>query len=549
MAEVSVPLDPGPDFPDARLDALAGIARMFPWPMARERDESVGRQAAYLIDAVLAPLARGRGAVELSIGEGLAALAVGCRVVDLGYSNIGDYAREVLGINAGTAVKMERLARGLRDRPLLREAVRSGEVSPRKAEAVLPVARGEAEAFWVERARTETVRALRADLGRTPGEEDEEDPWKQLCVPLRPEQRAVVDEALELARREIGATATKPQLIKALCEEYLGAHPVPDEGSSSDSFLLAREDLGPLQEYLEQESKLWANLAAAPPVEAPEERHEFAAKHLDAQLRHQVALRDRWEESFGHLAMLMRSIRGWDPLDFTSFAHYCEERLGMAPRTVAQRASLERRLHDVPVLRQAMREKRLSYEKARLLARGLEPAEIAGWIGRAEEMTCIGLRRALEDEDERQMCARGAFRVWLPPSVALLVSAAFRAARSVAGRRIPHSECLVRIAEHFIAVWKPRLARKPTMAQRIRIRDKHRCQVPGCSRAAPDTHHVTFLSQGGSDDPSNQVGVCAVHHLRGIHDGRMRVTGTAPDGLRWVLADGETFRAGARPPR
>lgn len=87
------------------------------------------------------------------------------------------------------------------------------------------------------------------------------------------------------------------------------------------------------------------------------------------------------------------------------------------------------------------------------------------------------------------------------------------------------------------------------MAQRIRIRDKHRCQVPGCSRAAPDTHHVIFLSQGGSDDPSNQTGICAVHHLRGIHDGRMRVTGTAPDGLRWVLADGEIFRGGARPPR
>ena len=327
---------------------------------------------------------------------------------------------------------------------------------------------------------------------------------------------------------------------------YLGAHPVSDEASSSDSFLLTREDLGPLQEYLEQESKLWANLATAPPLEAPAERHEFAAKHLDAQLRHWVALRDRWEESFGHLAMLMRSIRGWDPLEFTSFAHYCEERLGMAPRTVAQRASLERRLHDVPVLRQAMRERRLSYEKARLLARGLALQEIAGWIGRAEGMTCIELRRALEDEEERQMCARGAFRVWLPPSVALLVSAAFRAARSAAGRRISPAECLVRIAQHFIEVWKPGLARKQTLARRIRERDKHRCQVPGCSRAAKQTHHVEFLSQGGSDDPSNQAGVCAGHHLRGIHEGRLRVTGTAPDQLRWVLADGEVFRGGAR---
>lgn len=53
-------------------------------------------------------------------------------------------------------------------------------------------------------------------------------------------------------------------------------------------------------------------------------------------------------------------------------------------------------------------------------------------------------------------------------------------------------------------------------------------------------------SQGGSDDPSNLVSLCAAHHLRGVHGGLMRVTGTAPDGLRWVLANGEAFGIGAR---
>jgi len=73
--------------------------------------------------------------------------------------------------------------------------------------------------------------------------------------------------------------------------------------------------------------------------------------------------------------------------------------------------------------------------------------------------------------------------------------------------------------------------------------------VPGCSRAAGQSHHVEFLSQGGSDDPRNQTALCAVHHLRAIHPGRMRVTGQAPDKLRWVLRDGEVFRAGVRPRR
>jgi hypothetical protein len=52
-------------------------------------------------------------------------------------------------------------------------------------------------------------------------------------------------------------------------------------------------------------------------------------------------------------------------------------------------------------------------------------------------------------------------------------------------------------------------------------------------------------AHGGSDDPSNLVGLCAVHHLRAIHEGLLRVTGVAPDRLRWVLADGEVFRGGA----
>src|SRR4051794_19110613 len=57
------------------------------------------------------------------------------------------------------------------------------------------------------------------------------------------------------------------------------------------------------------------------------------------------------------------------PGELASFEHYCTERLGMAERAVAQRIALERRLYDLPVLREAIRERRISYEKARLIAR------------------------------------------------------------------------------------------------------------------------------------------------------------------------------------
>ena len=63
MAEAHVPLEPTGEMPDAaRLDALAGVAAMLPWPLPRARDEAVRNQLAHLVDAVLAPLAKGRGA-------------------------------------------------------------------------------------------------------------------------------------------------------------------------------------------------------------------------------------------------------------------------------------------------------------------------------------------------------------------------------------------------------------------------------------------------------------------------------------------------------
>ena len=69
---------------------------------------------------------------------------------------------------------------------------------------------------------------------------------------------------------------------------------------------------------------------------------------------------------FGHVAMLFKQSRAWEPLGFASFGHYCEERLGMAERTVAQRVALERSLYRIPLLRRALRDKRISYEKARV---------------------------------------------------------------------------------------------------------------------------------------------------------------------------------------
>jgi len=528
---------------DARLEAVTNAAAPLPSRLPRVRDPAPARWMAQQVETLLRNVRSGQGALDVTIGEGLDALNVGRRAMDLSYSNIGDFAREELGINASTATKMARLARRLRDRPLLREAVRRGQVTARKAEIVAPVAVGDHQLRWILRAKAETVRSLKVAV-KAPADSDEEE-WVNFCADVSPEKLPALDEGLRLAGVIIGATATKNQRINAWGQEYLSSHPAPPDDRADDVLFGSEEEVEALKERLEQENRQWADLAKVDPLQAPQSSEEIDPWRIAAELKEHVEKRDRWDEVFGHLAMLFKQSRAWELLGFASFGHYCEERLGMAERTVMQRVALERSLYRIPFLRRALREKRISYEKARIIARHAEGEEVQGWIEKAETMTCLALRRAMQDKDEAQMCARGTFTAWMPVSVAEVVKAAFRAARAAAKRWLSAGECLVALAEHFIETWKAKLKQANTLQRRVRARDRHFCQVPGCSRAAVHAHHIIPRSQGGSDDPENLISLCAAHHLFGIHGGRMRVTGTAPDKLIWEFGLRRSYVAAA----
>jgi hypothetical protein len=72
-----------------------------------------------------------------------------------------------------------------------------------------------------------------------------------------------------------------------------------------------------------------------------------------------------------------------------------------------------------------------------------------------------------------------------------------------------------------------------TKRNRILARDRHRCQVPGCSHRVEQIHHIIPRAQGGTDDDWNLLCLCAAHHQHGIHEERMNVSGKAPDELVW----------------
>ncbi|ABS25203.1 HNH nuclease [Anaeromyxobacter sp. Fw109-5] len=133
------------------------------------------------------------------------------------------------------------------------------------------------------------------------------------------------------------------------------------------------------------------------------------------------------------------------------------------------------------------------------------------------------------------MRARQELLAPLPRRVAMLLAAAIEGVRERFGRVLSTGRCLAIIAFHFLASWGRAGRRSKTRSQKVRERDRGWCQVPGCSHRAAHSHHIDFRSRGGSDDPENQVGLCAFHHLRCIHGGILAVFGRAPDALVWML--------------
>jgi ribosomal protein L22 len=284
-----------------------------------------------------------------------------------------------------------------------------------------------------------------------------------------------------------------------------------------------------------------AGIFRAPIVADPTPDPYEVLDRLARLLRERAAL----EENLGRACLLLRRSGAFRRLGFARFDEYCADRLGLAPSTLRQRIALERRMQELPALREALRSGRLSYEQARLVARVATPSDVAARIEEAAARTCIAYRRELEGEEHRQMWRAGELRAMVPDEVDSLLEDALRSARASV-RGLTPGEALVEVALHFIWTWKWEIERLIRAAHPVILRDGALCQVPGCSRPADHVHHVVSRAARGALEPWNEISLCAVHHLRGVHGGSVRITGTAPLGLEFTLGEREVAAARAR---
>ena len=314
---------------------------------------------------------------------------------------------------------------------------------------------------------------------------------------------------------------------------------------------------------------------------------DVGAMELDRRLQAAVGMEQRLDAEIGPLLELVVRRRFYWLLGYRNREAYVRERLGLEPSWGRALLRIERAARASPCFARAYRRGELSALQAAALV-PLVHAELAErwltvWV---EHAPSISLRQLREDVDAALLLCETDFEAWqrtgglrgadeskdgaesgdgiesagnrcahsapgetcsVEGPIDWEVAKVFRAVLSTVRRRMEREtgrlptrgEALGAMLEHVLAEWRVDDV-KVQRRHAIFARDAWRCVVPGCtSMRNLQDHHIVFRSAGGSDEPSNRVTLCAWHHLRGVHQGIVRITGHAPDRLR--------FEVGVRP--
>jgi len=418
---------------------------------------------ALRVDKHAVLVTRGRGVVDLAIGETMRELFKGDNLLQLGYSKQTDYMRERMGEPPRTMYLCLRLAEGLRDRPLLRQAVAAGVVKARKALVILPVAQGEEEAFWTRAAMTATVKELEQGV-RAAGREPEQDTFETETIWLKmtAAQQDVLDAAIAAARETLGPGAERWKCLEAISQEWLGTCGalVPDEQGPEVAPAPAPMDLDAWRAELEQRTQ-----AVGQQLRAIDEaffviREEAPCdgdpRALDARLQRLLEARRSFDEAFGPLAEEIVGGRVWEQLGYGSLEAYCRERLDMCGRTVRQRAWLQWKICALPELGEALSSGRLTYSKALLVAKHATPTDVEERIAAAAATTCQQTERESTEEEDQKNRDAGVRRLWGPKDAVQTVTDAIVSAQAawvgIHGETPDAGQALTLVAAYFLKV-------------------------------------------------------------------------------------------------
>jgi hypothetical protein len=368
------------------------------------------------LDEELLRLSRGMAAVRLQVGAGLEALALRGGHHELGFSSLEAYARERCERTGRWAADTRALARRLGKLPALRQALCRGQIGWSVAELVARHVTTDTELEWLERARSMTVRelraALRGDQGRSESSADEEEACAHLLTTTALREDAWTFECARQVAAQEGGICTAEEYLRALLAE--GLLTLIDSVPADRQQELC--ELSELGERLEGERKAqaawcaeresWRKEAEAlcrcrpaglvGELEVPEQTLPTAPEELDRELRRLCAELCERDLALGLVAERARRAEVWRRLGFASEEHYARERLGVSLSSLKSKRALAVRAARLPELKSALSSGVIGYEAAYLLSRVATGATVGAWIERARARTIKHLREEVE---------------------------------------------------------------------------------------------------------------------------------------------------------
>lgn len=100
---------------------------------------------------------------------------------------------------------------------------------------------------------------------------------------------------------------------------------------------------------------------------------------------------------------------------------------------------------------------------------------------------------------------------------------------------VSDAEVLRSVAIEFLATYLPLWFHEIRDGDPVAVRDRFRCQVPGCTVRGGAAHHLRYRSQLGPDEMWNLLFVCYIHHILGEHRRRIRISGRVPERVVFEL--------------
>lgn len=351
---------------------------------------SLDWQEIQRLDRQLCSLGRGDAGLRLRIGELAHEIAERRLFRELGFSRFSYYAIQRSQHGVGWMRESRRVAKALRELPLLRQALLRGELSWSMVELCVRHASLENEASVFERARRSTVRQMRRWFVRMEELPDgdagghEESASEVATVDLselaseaqrlrrRARRRRIPYEefiAFE-ATRELASRVAGTKVLDVIVDALLAETETALMNCGGSGFMEIEAEL----EAREKSWRAWMEERAARDDEVEAEHEEqiatpepadvvlddeplpSTAVGLDRELVHRCTELACRALELGELAQQLCEVDGWRKLGFASLKQFARERMGISLSSLEHKMLLARRVRALPELGEALAE-------------------------------------------------------------------------------------------------------------------------------------------------------------------------------------------------